>query len=74
MNFFCHALVVLYYWQLGCQQALGGGVSDVIAFFNGVEVKNALNFRVLVFKLFGLFCATASGVPIGSEGPLIAVG
>lgn len=54
--------------------ALGGGVCDVIAFLNGVNVKGALNFKILIFKIFGLFCVSASGIPIGTGGPLITIG
>lgn len=54
--------------------AAGGGISEIKAFLNGVNLTSFINFPVLVTKLVGMCFAVAAGLPIGKKGPIIHVG
>lgn len=54
--------------------ATGGGIPEIKAFLNGVNLKEIIHVRVLFAKMFGTCFAIASGVPVGKKGPLIQIG
>jgi chloride channel 7 len=54
--------------------AAGSGIPEIKAFLNGVKLDGALNFFVLIAKVFGMCLSVASSLPLGKEGPMIHVG
>ena len=59
------------YWGTG---AMGSGVAEVIGVINGVNYPDAINFKTLVTKVFGVVLAVAGGLTVGKEGPLAHIG
>lgn len=57
-----------------CIEYSGGGIPEIKAFLNGVDLSKLINVRVLFAKMFGTCFAIASGVPVGKKGPLIQIG
>jgi chloride channel 7 len=57
-----------------CVCTEGGGIPEIKAFLNGVDLHELINIRVLFAKMFGTCFAIASGVPVGKKGPLIQIG
>ena len=55
-------------------EAAGSGIPEVMGYLNGVHVPKIMRLRTLVIKLFGTFCAVASGLAVGPEGPLVHTG
>ncbi|KEG13788.1 chloride channel protein [Trypanosoma grayi] len=54
--------------------AAGGGIPDVIAYLNGVQMPKAMNIRTFLAKSISCMCAVAGGLPVGLEAPLIHLG
>ena len=54
--------------------AASSGVPEVIAYLNGVHVKQIFNIRTGVVKLFSTVCSVGSGLPVGQEGPMVHMG
>lgn len=54
--------------------ATGSGVVEVMGLLNGVNYPDAIGFKTLFVKLFGLLFAITSGLCIGKEGPLVHIG
>ncbi|KAH9601812.1 Chloride channel [Trypanosoma melophagium] len=54
--------------------ASGGGIPDVIAYLNGVQMRKAMNVRTFFAKSISCMCAVAGGLPVGLEAPLIHLG
>ena len=52
----------------------GGGIAEVKAYLNGVNVREAVRVKVLITKMLSMAFASASGLPIGREGPMIHCG
>ena len=52
----------------------GGGIAEVKAYLNGVNVREAVRMKVLITKMLSMSFASASGLPIGREGPMIHCG
>ncbi|CAE7354103.1 clcD [Symbiodinium natans] len=63
-----HACVL---WQ---PSAVSGGIPGVIAFLNGVDLKNLFSEKILVAKVLGVICACGSSLAVGPEGPMIHIG
>ena len=57
-----------------CYVTEGGGIPEIKAMLNGVDLQPLLHVRVLFAKMFGTCFAIASGVPVGKKGPLIQIG
>ena len=55
-------------------EAAGSGIPEVMGYLNGVHVQQIMRLRTLVVKLFATFCAVASGLAVGPEGPLVHTG
>eukprot|EP01043_Picozoa_sp_COSAG02_P017671 COSAG02_NODE_806_length_16963_cov_20.149312_4_plen_1025_part_00 len=55
-------------------EAAGSGIPEVMGYLNGVHVANIMRLRTLIVKLFATFCAVASGLAVGPEGPLVHTG
>lgn len=53
---------------------LGGGIPEIKAFLNGVNLSEFVNVRLLVAKIIGICFAIGAGLPIGKKGPLIQIG
>lgn len=49
-------------------------IPQVISFLNGVKVPKIFNIKTLVVKFISTICSTASGLPVGPEGPIIHMG
>jgi chloride channel 7 len=54
--------------------ASGGGISEIKAFLNGVNLNQFVNVRIVVAKILGVSFAIGAGLPIGKKGPLIQIG
>lgn len=54
--------------------AAGGGIPDVIAYLNGVQMPKAMNVRTFFAKSVSCMFAVAGGLPVGLEAPLIHLG
>jgi chloride channel 7 len=52
----------------------GGGIPEIKAFLNGVNLSEFVNVRLLFSKVFGICFAIAAGLPFGKKGPLIQIG
>lgn len=54
--------------------AAGGGTTETMGYFNGVNYPGVFSKRTLLVKLIGLMCALAAGICIGKEGVLAHIG
>ena len=54
--------------------AAGAGVAEVMAALNGVVVPRAFNVVTLAVKAASTAAAVGSGLPVGPEGPMVAMG
>ena len=63
--------MLLVKWQ---PPAGGSGVTDVMAYLNGVFFEKVFNIRTLAAKSLSCICAVSSGLPVGPEGPMIHIG
>lgn len=54
--------------------AMGSGVAEVMGLLNGVNYPNAIGFKTLFTKVFGILFAVCGGLCIGKEGPLVHIG
>lgn len=57
-----------------CPQAAGGGIAEVKAYLNGVNLNKAVRIEVLFTKVIGVCFSCAAGLPLGKEGPMIHCG
>jgi len=69
--FFISVAGTLCYFQ---PIAIGGGIPEIKAFLNGVNLSQFVNIRLLVAKTLGLCFAIGAGLPIGKKGPIIQIG
>ncbi|QDZ21651.1 chloride channel protein [Chloropicon primus] len=60
--------------QFFTPQAVGAGVSLVMAYLNGNHIPYLLHYHVMATKILGTICACASGLPLGPEGPMVQIG
>ena len=54
--------------------AAGGGTTEMIGYFNGVNYPGVFSFKTLAVKYFGLMWALGSGLCIGKEGVIAHMG
>ena len=54
--------------------AAGGGTTEMMGYFNGVNYPGVFSFKTLTVKIFGLMFAIAAGLCIGKEGVLAHIG
>ncbi|EPY22927.1 chloride channel protein [Strigomonas culicis] len=54
--------------------AAGGGIPDIMAYLNGVNMPHAMGLRTFGVKLVSCVFAVGSGLPVGLEAPLIHLG
>lgn len=54
--------------------AAGGGVSQCIAYLNGIRVPKILSIKGIVVKFFSTICTCVSGLAGGKEGPAMHIG
>lgn len=54
--------------------AAGGGTTEMMGYFNGVNYPGVFSWKTLLVKLFGLWWAIAAGLCIGKEGVLAHIG
>ena len=69
--FFIAIATSLCIWQ---PKAAGGGIADVKAYLNGIDVWEYLQTPVAFAKAIGTCFAVASGLPTGKKAPMIHVG
>lgn len=55
-------------------EAAGGGIAEVKAYLNGVNLNKAVRIGVCVAKVIGMCFSCAAGLPLGKEGPMIHAG
>jgi chloride channel 7 len=66
----CGSLLTIFLSPL----AAGGGGSELMGYFNGVNYQDLFGINTLIVKIFGLTFAVASGLCIGKEGVLAHIG
>ena len=54
--------------------ARGGGIAEIKAFLNGVNIPQLFQLRTLFIKLIAVICAVGGGLCVGQEGPMIHIG
>ena len=54
--------------------AAGGGTTEMMGYFNGVNYPGVFSIKTLIVKIFGLMFAIAAGLCIGKEGVLAHIG
>lgn len=54
--------------------AIGSGITELMAYLNGIEYPKFISYRTLFVKIFGLSFAVAAGLCVGKEGPLAHIG
>lgn len=64
------SLITLYLEPL----AAGGGTTEMMGYFNGVNYPGVFTVKTLIVKIFGLMFAIAAGLCIGKEGVLAHIG
>lgn len=64
------SLLTLYLEPL----AAGGGTTEMMGYFNGVNYPGVFSVKTLIVKIFGLMTAIAAGLCIGKEGVLAHIG
>jgi len=69
--FYVSIAAVLCYFQ---PLAIGGGISEIKAFLNGVNLNQFVNVRIVLAKILGICFSIGAGLPIGKKGPLIQIG
>jgi chloride channel 7 len=62
----------LMMWWEPC--AVSGGIPEIKAYLNGVDLYRFVRVKVLIAKTIGTFFSVASGLPLGKEGPMIHAG
>lgn len=64
------SLITLYVEPL----AAGGGTTEMMGYFNGVNYPGVFSIKTLIVKIFGLMFAISAGLCIGKEGVLAHIG
>ncbi|KAL5258787.1 hypothetical protein ACHWQZ_G009296 [Mnemiopsis leidyi] len=57
-----------------CPAAGGSGLPELIAYLNGTNVRRIFSLKTYVVKFISCLLAVGSGMPVGPEGPMIALG
>ena len=64
------ACLTVYYGQ----GATGSGITELIAYLNGVNYPSLLSFETLFTKIFGVIGAVVGNLCVGKEGPMAHIG
>ena len=54
--------------------AVGSGITELIAYMNGVNYPQLISFEVLFTKIFGVIGAVVGSLCVGKEGPMAHIG
>ena len=54
--------------------AVGSGITELIAFLNGVNYPKLISFESLFTKIFGVILAVVGNLCVGKEGPMAHIG
>mmetsp|Transcript_5330 Transcript_5330/g.6548 ORF Transcript_5330/g.6548 Transcript_5330/m.6548 type:complete len:106 (+) Transcript_5330:319-636(+) len=54
--------------------AVGSGMTELMAYLNGINYPKFFGYRTLFVKIFALSFAVAAGLCVGKEGPLAHIG
>jgi chloride channel 7 len=54
--------------------AIGSGMTELMAYLNGINYPKFIGARTLFVKIFALCLAVAAGLCVGKEGPLAHIG
>lgn len=54
--------------------AIASGLAELMAYMNGVNYPNFLNYETLFVKIFALGLSVSAGLCVGKEGPLAHIG
>ena len=54
--------------------AVGSGITELIAYLNGVNYPKLLSFETLFTKIFGVLGAVVGNLCVGKEGPMAHIG
>jgi chloride channel 7 len=65
------AVLMTVYWGKGSK---GSGISELMAYMNGVNYPNTFGFEVYTTKVFGTLLAVVGGLCVGKEGPMAHIG
>lgn len=66
----CGACLTIF-WGQG---ASGSGITELMAYMNGVNYPNTFSFEVYVTKVLGVLLALIGGLCVGKEGPIAHIG
>lgn len=69
LAFFAASLTVMY-----GPGATGSGITELIAYLNGVNYPLLLSFETLFTKIFGVIGAVIGNLCVGKEGPMAHIG
>ena len=64
------SLLTIYYGP----GAVGSGITELIAYLNGVNYPKLLSFEALFTKIFGVIGAVVGNLCVGKEGPMAHIG
>eukprot|EP00928_Gymnodinium_smaydae_P017174 TRINITY_DN16560_c0_g4_i1.p1 TRINITY_DN16560_c0_g4~~TRINITY_DN16560_c0_g4_i1.p1 ORF type:complete len:1051 (-),score=101.39 TRINITY_DN16560_c0_g4_i1:120-3272(-) len=76
-SFFCAwlaAIIAAILVTYVATHAGGGGIPEVIAHLNGIEMPQAFTPKVWFARSFGLFLVNSAGIFAGPEGPFVHIG
>ena len=54
--------------------ATGSGITELIAYLNGVNYPQLISFETLFTKIFGVIAAVVGNLCVGKEGPMAHIG
>ena len=54
--------------------AVGSGITELIAYLNGINYPKLLSFETLFTKIFGVLGAVVGSLCVGKEGPMAHIG
>lgn len=53
---------------------MGSGIPELVAYLNGANIKKIFNVKTFMARFFSCLFAVSSGLPVGPEAPMIALG
>lgn len=69
MGFALIASLITHFFR----ESEGSGIPELKSVLAGISIYKYLGFKMMLAKLFGLYCAIASGFFLGREGPFVHI-